>query len=76
MTKIKNQVKLSYIYLKIANQQQVLLSESGSLEEAAQHIFAALRKLDTMPVDLIIAELMPDEGLGRAINDRLRRAAV
>ncbi|HLP32572.1 MAG TPA: Sua5 family C-terminal domain-containing protein, partial [Bacteroidia bacterium] len=47
-----------------------------SLEEAAQHIFAALRKLDTLPVDLIIAELMPDEGLGRAINDRLRRAAV
>jgi len=29
-----------------------------------------------MDVDLILAELLPEEGLGRAINDRLRRASV
>ncbi len=69
-------ISLSTLLPQIPEQQQILLSESGSLEEAAQHIFGALRKLDTLPVDLIIAELMPDEGLGRAINDRLRRAAV
>jgi len=69
-------ISLNTLLPDIPEEQQILLSESGSLEEAAQHIFAALRKLDTLSVDLIIAELMPDKGLGRAINDRLRRAAV
>jgi L-threonylcarbamoyladenylate synthase len=54
---------------------QIILSPSGNTEEAAQHLFAALRELDKMPVDIILGELVPDEGLGRAINDRLRRAA-
>lgn len=69
-------ISLNTLLPEIPEEKQILLSESGSLEEAAQHIFAALRKLDALPVELIIAELMPDEGLGRAINDRLRRAAV
>jgi L-threonylcarbamoyladenylate synthase len=69
-------ISLNTLLPDIPEEQQIRLSESGSLEEAAQHIFAALRKLDALSVDLIIAELMPDEGLGRAINDRLRRAAV
>jgi L-threonylcarbamoyladenylate synthase len=53
----------------------VALSESGDLAEAAQRLFAALRWLDASDADLILAEPVPDEGLGRAINDRLRRAA-
>lgn len=69
-------ISLNTLLPEIPEEHQILLSPSGSLEEAAQHIFASLRKLDALPVDLIIAELMPDEGLGRAINDRLRRAAV
>jgi L-threonylcarbamoyladenylate synthase len=55
---------------------QFILSPSGNLEEAAQHLFVALRALDKMPVDVILAELVPETGLGRAINDRLRRAAA
>jgi L-threonylcarbamoyladenylate synthase len=55
---------------------QYILSPSGSLEEAAQHLFAALRMLDRMPVEVILAEPVPDHGLGRAINDRLARAAA
>lgn len=51
------------------------LSENGSLIEAAQNLFALLRKLDESSVDLILAERVPDKGLGRAINDRLERAA-
>jgi L-threonylcarbamoyladenylate synthase len=35
-----------------------------------------MRKLDEGKSSVILAELLPDEGLGRAINDRLRRAAV
>ena len=55
---------------------QVILSPSGTLEEAARNLFSALRKLEKMSVDVILAELVPETGLGRAINDRLRRAAA
>jgi L-threonylcarbamoyladenylate synthase len=55
---------------------QIILSPSGSLEEAAKNLFSALRTLDKFPVDVILAELVPEEGLGRAINDRLKRAAA
>jgi len=55
---------------------QIALSESGDLAEAAQNLFAALRALDQADIDLILAEMVPEEGLGRAINDRLRRAAA
>ena len=56
--------------------QQVILSTVGSLHEAAQRLFAGMRQLDQMQLDIILAELVPEEGLGRAINDRLRRAAA
>ena len=52
-----------------------VLSRSGDLREAAAHLFAALRRLDARGLDRIHAERAPDHGLGRAINDRLRRAA-
>ncbi len=42
---------------------------------AAAHLFAAMRRLDAAGLDLIVAELVADTGIGRAINDRLRRAA-
>lgn len=55
---------------------QFILSPSGNMEEAAQNLFEALRSFDKMPVDVILAEPVPNVGLGRAINDRLQRAAV
>ncbi len=55
---------------------QFILSPSANLDEAAQHLFTALRELDKMPIDIILAELVPDHGLGKAINDRLIRAAA
>jgi L-threonylcarbamoyladenylate synthase len=60
----------------IAKEDQILLSEKGDLEEAAKNLFAAMRKLDASDVDEIIAVKFPDKGLGRAINDRLKRAAA
>jgi L-threonylcarbamoyladenylate synthase len=60
----------------IRTSHQIILSPKGDLQEAAQHLFAALRQLDSMDLDLILAETFPEEGLGRAINDRLRRASV
>ncbi len=52
-----------------------ILSPNGSLPEAATKLFAALRRLDDAGLDGIEAVPVPQEGLGRAINDRLRRAA-
>jgi L-threonylcarbamoyladenylate synthase len=51
------------------------LSATGNLEEAAANFFQALHRLDQSQLALILAMPFPDEGLGRAINDRLRRAA-
>ena len=51
-----------------------VLSEQGDLREAAANFFAALRRLDAARLDLILADFFPEVGLGRALNDRLRRA--
>lgn len=55
---------------------QILLSQKGNLEEAASNLFAALRATEELNVDLIYTEVFPDEGLGKAINDRLKRAVA
>ena len=52
------------------------LSKRRDLAEAASNFFRCLRELDRQGFDLIVAEKLPDEGLGAAINDRLRRAAT
>jgi L-threonylcarbamoyladenylate synthase len=52
------------------------LSEKADLAEAAQYLFAALRHLDQSAAPCILARWLPDLGLGRAINDRLRRAGT
>lgn len=53
-----------------------VLSPNGDIAEAARHLFAALRALDASDADVILAEIFPQEGLGAAINDRLRRASA
>ncbi len=51
------------------------LSEKGDLRAAAAGLFAKLRRLDEAGLDVILAERLPDTGLGAAIMDRLRKAA-
>ena len=53
-----------------------ILSRTGDLREAAATLFAKLRRLDDASLDLIIAEPVPEHGLGIAIMDRLRKAAA
>jgi len=53
-----------------------ILSPEGDIDVAAKRLFAGMRELDATDADLIIAESLPDGGLGRAVNDRLRRAAA
>jgi len=52
------------------------LSVAGDLTEAAARLFACLHQLDAMGATAIAVSTIPDHGLGRAINDRLRRAAA
>lgn len=52
------------------------LSENGSAEEGARHLFDLLRQLDGRGFDVIQAELAEPIGIGVAYNDRLTRAAA
>ncbi|MFZ1966387.1 MAG: L-threonylcarbamoyladenylate synthase [Bradyrhizobium sp.] len=52
------------------------LSDSGDLNEAATHLFGYLRTLDAKGSHAIAVMPIPHHGLGEAINDRLRRAAM
>ena len=60
---------------EISEEKQIVLSPSKDLSEAARNLFSALRIMDQKNIDLILTEKFPEEGLGAAINDRLKRAA-
>lgn len=52
------------------------LSKSGNLQEAAANLFAMLREIESTGAHTIAVAPIPEQELGRAINDRLRRAAA
>ena len=52
------------------------LSPAGDLTEAAANLFHHLHAMDALNAECIAVSPIPDHGLGRAINDRLRRAAA
>ena len=60
----------------LPSDRQFVLSPGQDLQEAAQRLFMGMRLLDESDADLILAEFVPEIGLGRAINDRLKRAAA
>lgn len=53
---------------------QEVLSKTGDFDEAARNVYAALHRLDLSDVDVILVEKLPDIGIGKSINDRLKRA--
>lgn len=53
---------------------QEILSKKGDLAEASRNLYAALHRLDKADLDVIIAEKLPNHGLGETMNDRLQRA--
>ncbi|MDN3668425.1 L-threonylcarbamoyladenylate synthase [Echinicola jeungdonensis] len=61
---------------QISPEDQYVLSEKGDFREAAKNLFAAMRYLDRRDVSVILSEELPEKGLGKAINDRLRRASA
>lgn len=58
------------------SQRQYILSPTANMHEAAAKLFQLIRELDSAGYELILAEFVPEVGLGMAINDRLRRAAA
>ncbi|AOW19112.1 threonylcarbamoyl-AMP synthase [Polaribacter vadi] len=54
---------------------QIILSEEKNLQEAASKLYDSLHQLDSLNLDVIIVEEMPNFGLGKSMNDRLQRAA-
>lgn len=52
------------------------LSKEGSDIEASKNLFHHMRSLDQANIDIIVTEYIPYSGLGRAVNDRLKRASV
>jgi len=53
-----------------------VLSETGNMPEAAVNLFETLYNLDQLEIKNIYVQLAPEEGIGVAINDRLKKAAV
>ena len=63
-------------FQKLYSENNLVLSAEGDLTEASKNLFSYLRKLDDGDAEVIITEKLPDSFLGKAINDRLNRAAA
>ncbi|MCF8449982.1 MAG: threonylcarbamoyl-AMP synthase [Taibaiella sp.] len=55
--------------------QQIMLGKSTNLYEIAHNLYAAMHKMDLSGFDFIVIKKLPDEGIGKSINDRLNRAS-
>lgn len=67
---------LNFGYSTLKAEHTLSLSETGDLAEAATNLFSHLAIFDERGVRKIAVAPIPDRGLGKAINDRLRRAAA
>ena len=70
------EVAVLSFYKKYGAKHEYILSQEQNLDTAAKRLFAGMRELDATDADIIVAENLPEGGLGRAVNDRLKRAAV
>lgn len=61
---------------EISEKNKIILSKSGSLDEAANKLYASLIEMDTRNFNAIYIERLLDEGLGKTMNDRLNRATL
>ena len=54
---------------------EIILTDNFDMNIAASKLYSALHELDHLELDVIIAEKVPNIGLGKSINDRLKRAS-
>ncbi len=74
--KIKdNEAFLCIKKMKQKKKNYFYLSKKGSLKEAAKNLYSTLRKIKKSEFDTIAVSKIPDIGLGKTINDRLKRAS-
>lgn len=52
------------------------LSEKEDLAEAAENLYSYLRELDSGEFNIILTKYLPNDGVGEAINDKLKRATA
>jgi len=57
------------------NTTSINLSITADLEEASTNLYKSMYDLDAMALDCIIIELFPEIGIGKSLNDRIRRAS-
>ena len=67
-----NQEKLT----GIPYENQVILSKDQNFEEASRNLYKAFYSLDQLNLECIYVKLLPDSGIGKSINDRIRRAGM
>jgi L-threonylcarbamoyladenylate synthase len=61
--------------IKQPNTTCINLSTAADLEEVSTHLYKSMYDLDRMGLDCIIIELFPEIGIGKSLNDRIRRAS-
>jgi L-threonylcarbamoyladenylate synthase len=71
----QSQTKLNKSDLKILFRKIINISPNADLDEAASKLFSSLHELESLGVDSIAVMQIPDYAVGKAINDRLLRAA-
>ena len=69
-------ISFSESFAEVPIAHQFVLSKTKDLNEAASNLFAAMRHVDELDLDIILSEKFPNIGLGYAINDRLKRASI
>jgi L-threonylcarbamoyladenylate synthase len=73
---VEDVVIINYHNLKnYSVRKQFILTAQNSTTEAAQNLFRIMREADLCGASLILCEWSPNEGLGQAINDRLKKAS-
>lgn len=69
-------ISFNNYYEDVPKKNQVKLAPDNDLKTAAKNLFSALRYMDTINIEVLLIEQVPNHDLGKAINDRLRRAAA
>ncbi|MFK7947687.1 MAG: L-threonylcarbamoyladenylate synthase [Saprospiraceae bacterium] len=68
-------ITLSKVLENVPREHQIQLSETDNLRIAGHLLYNAMHELDALDLDAIFVEKMPDKGIGKTMNDRLKRAA-